>query len=1106
MSVSLIASGLAGYGRGAYAQQVCVSTGGASYLCQGGSYDTQTINIDNASVHADDGLSIETDPPHGGNGGDAIAISGGGDIRFTSAPDSDVFVSGERDGLRIVSTGDTGASPGSVSIDTSGYFAGQYGINAVNYGSAGATINFDGMALGSQVGISARNAGGAGGLSVTLGEHAHVDGVNVGLGVINMGGVVTVNVDGFAGSSDGQALRVINGAMSTDMSITTGAGSEVKGVTGIFAGHAGTGTARIDVGGDVTGTGQYAILMQGQLDAGDLVVVTADNSRVIGGNGIVLRNAGRGDSSVTVSGDVMVDRLFGYAVSVTNQLYAGSVTVAAEQGSNILGHNSGINVLNRGTGISTVSVHGNVSASSPIGRGIYVTNSHGATGISVSIGQTGRVEGGKYGIEVVNNAGGHTDIVVDGDVIGRSGIVMSSLEGSRIVIGDQATVTATGLTMTENAIRITGQSSVTVAGTVAAQGGHAIVFDTVNAFDDRLELRDDWQIDGIVDAGLGFDTLVFSGSRRVWGPDSTFDMTRLDIGGSGAPDADFLGFEAFAKSGTSVLELTGSNAGTADFTVYEGGLVLNADLGGMDFIVGPWGALLGGGTARSFTFGPGAIVAPGALWTFDTLTALGSTEFEANSLYVVDIAGDGRTDRIVSDTVTLNGGAVVVNLVPSGAIADGQRFVILEAGNDIAGEFDYIYKLFDSMFIDFIFANTATQVALEANIAAFETAAATTNQAAVARSLFELSQSSDPDAHAVYNSILFAPTLETAQAAFTLASGEIHAGTPGVLANSSLSFGQVLTGQAGNIQSATPPVAPLAYAPRPPAVEAIGRAVDPAAPQSDGGPWALLTGGRATIGGGGTASDLDLGFSGIAAGTELAMLDAGISAAIALGYTRSGATTSSSKATIDSGHFGVFGAVEDGPFLLTAAAHVGVHNVQTTRDVFIGGVGGTATANYGAQSLGISAAAKYALELGDVTISPFVGADLAYVRSDGGTETGAGVLNLSFAPTDHLTGSLSAGIALGHEWQFDDGARLHAGLSVAYEHAVGGAPDRSLTLAAGTPGYTLSGGHFDENRLAIGAGVNLTFDSGLKLGGSYRGSFGSNGTAHSGQLSIGYKF
>jgi iron-sulfur cluster assembly accessory protein len=45
----------------------------------------------------------------------------------------------------------------------------------------GATIDFDGVALGSHTGISARNAGGAGGLSVTLGENAYVDGATAGL-------------------------------------------------------------------------------------------------------------------------------------------------------------------------------------------------------------------------------------------------------------------------------------------------------------------------------------------------------------------------------------------------------------------------------------------------------------------------------------------------------------------------------------------------------------------------------------------------------------------------------------------------------------------------------------------------------------------------------------------------------------------------------------------------------------------------------------------------------------------------------------------------------------------------------------------------------------
>ncbi|HEV7275421.1 MAG TPA: autotransporter domain-containing protein [Devosiaceae bacterium] len=1214
VSVSLLAGAFATYGRGAYAQQVCAPSGGTSYLCTGTSKDTQTITRDNASVEAGSPLVIETDPAKGGNGGNALAISGRGDIRFVSAPDGYVVLSGETNGLNIVSTGDIGTAPGSLLVDTSGYFVGRYGINATGYhGSGPTTIRFDGTAIGSVAGISARNAGGAGGLSVTAGENAYIEGGSTGLFATNFGGSAVIAVDGFVGSG-GRAINVINGAISADLSIATGASSEVYGLVGITARHAGSGTARLDIGGEVTGTGRYGVVLEGEPNAGNLVITTAAGSRVTAAEAAIgLKNRGRGDSLIEIGGDVVNSHTFGHGVLLINRGYAGDATVITHEDSNIAGRNRGIYLANGATGVSTVSVHGKVSATQQ--DGIYVRNYGDATGIAITAGASAQVEGGKYGVNAHNLAGGQTNIVIDGDVAGTSrvgayavngagatdlavttgsqstisggtagiwalnqgtgattvtltgdvvsageaivafnvatatdlvvttaagstmeglrgiravnlgigatevtiggdvlgstsqGIFLASTHGSRLSILEGATVTSQGTTVDADAIRIAGQSLVTVAGAVASNAGHAIRFDTTNAYDDRLELQPGWDVEGIVDAGLGLDTLAFGGSTSgAAGVDSTYDMTRVDIGGTGAPDADFFGFETFAKTGTSVFELTGSNSGVAEFAVTQGTLVLNADLAGMDLAVGSGGSLIGTGTGGSFAFGTGATVAPGTAGEIGVLTAQGPADFDAGSRFLLDIEANGGADRIVADTAAIGGGTVVVSAGPSnGVFVNGQRFVIVDATGGVLGKFDGIEKAYDSVFLDFDLAQTPTQVAVETNVIAFESAAATKNQETVARRLFTFAQSADPDAQSVYSSILFAPTIEDAQAAFDAASGEIHASLPTAIANAGIGFGQILRTRAGLPPAAAPAVEPLAYAPAPLAAQAIDAAVDPAAPDAAHGLWGQLMAGGASIAGGGTAGDLDLSFGGIAAGTEAVWSGAGFSAGLALGYTRNEASVASSQAAIDSAHVGVYGAMESGPLLLSAATHFGIHSVETSRDVLVGGVGGTAIASYGAQSLGISAAARYRLEVGGVTVSPFAGVDAAFVHSQGATETGAGVLNLSIDPADYVTGTMVAGLALGHEWQLDGEARLRTEVSAAYEHSLGGAPDRNLAFA-GAPGYTLSGADLEDHRLALEAKLDLSFDGGLTFSGGYRGTFGADSTSHSGQLSISHKF
>ena len=192
-----------------------------------------------------------------------------------------------------------------------------------------------------------------------------------------------------------------------------------------------------------------------------------------------------------------------------------------------------------------------------------------------------------------------------------------------------------------------------------------------------------------MDAGLGFDTLVLGGSANgVGGIDATLDVGRVDIGGSGGPSATFFGFDAFAKTGTAVFELTGSNNGTADLDVESGTLVMDAALPDWSFAVASGATLLGTGTAGSIAAGNGATIGAGKLGEIGTLSASGSVSFDAGSRFAVDLAANGDADQIVSDTVSIQGGTVVVNAVsPGSTYAEGQRYVILDAAGGRTGQF-----------------------------------------------------------------------------------------------------------------------------------------------------------------------------------------------------------------------------------------------------------------------------------------------------------------------------------------------------------------------------------------------------------------------------------
>jgi autotransporter-associated beta strand protein len=104
-----------------------------------------------------------------------------------------------------------------------------------------------------------------------------------------------------------------------------------------------------------------------------------------------------------------------------------------------------------------------------------------------------------------------------------------------------------------------GAADVTVAGSVTGGGGTAI---DLGEDTGRLELQPGFSIVGIVDAGLGNDTLVFGGVGSA-----NFDI-------SGVGDAlDYRRFELFVKEDASVFTFT--NTGTLPNLTVNGGEIIN---------------------------------------------------------------------------------------------------------------------------------------------------------------------------------------------------------------------------------------------------------------------------------------------------------------------------------------------------------------------------------------------------------------------------------------------------------------------------------------------------------------------------------------------------
>jgi len=232
------------------------------------------------------------------------------------------------------------------------------------------TLNLDttaGAVTGSENGIEARNNG---------------DGNTV---------ITTGDVDG----EDGNGINVTNAAGSGDIAIDTTAGTVFGRYSGIVTQNQGNGattiiTADVDTGAGEGGTRDGINAVNGT-SATDLIIDTSAGSVTgLTGNGIVARNNGTGETTIT-TGDV--DALSGDGINALAGADSGDFLIDSTGGA-VRGRNDGIDVANSGTGSTTV-ITGNVTAVNGDGVNVQAYSDAGPITIDTS---AGTVNAGRFGI------------------------------------------------------------------------------------------------------------------------------------------------------------------------------------------------------------------------------------------------------------------------------------------------------------------------------------------------------------------------------------------------------------------------------------------------------------------------------------------------------------------------------------------------------------------------------------------------------------------------------------------------------------------------------------------------------------------------------------
>jgi len=143
---------------------------------------------------------------------------------------------------------------------------------------------------------------------------------------------------------------------------------------------------------------------------------------------------------------------------------------------------------------------------------------------------------------------------------------------------------------------------------------------------------------------------------------------------------------SLVKTGTGILELSGTNTYTGTTTVNSGALVVNGSIASSSLTtINSRAALIGSGTVGSTVVNSGGFLVPGAVGTIGNLTVAGNLAFQSGAFYVVQVSPTTASSTNVTGTATLAG---TVGAVFQPGAYTTRNYPILTADGGLSGRFD----------------------------------------------------------------------------------------------------------------------------------------------------------------------------------------------------------------------------------------------------------------------------------------------------------------------------------------------------------------------------------------------------------------------------------
>ncbi len=272
----------------------------------------------------------------------------------------------------------------------------------------------------------------------------------------------------------------------------------------------------------------------------------------------------------------------------------------------------------------------------------------------------------------------------------------------------------------------------------------------------------------------------------------------------------------------------------------------------------------------------------------------------------------------------------------------------------------------------------------------------------------------------------------------------------------------------------------------------------------DQGVWGRGFGKFTTNSGDGNSPGFNRTIAGGLAGDDASVRD-DLRVGLALGYARSDVTGNrgSGNALADSYNVSAYAGWTPGAWFVDGSQGVTYNRFDTRRSLTAGALARTATGNTSGIDVGTSVVAGRRFAIAGFVVEPSADLRYDYLQTDGYTESGAGILDLTNkAETAHaLRGGL--GGKLSRAFAVDGGVQLEPEVSARWEHDVLNryySANQSLDGA----GFTVTAAKPGRDAAVLGTGIAVVLGDRLKLYAHYDAELRSNQTDHA--ITSGFRY